>query len=155
MKKTKRHWLVLVLALSASVCAGRAVRKVEPSSIYGHWVVRRLIPTSGISAGPGDLGSWIGARVFYSASEVRFGSQVVENPWYKISRVSAKDFFRDSKFPLAEVGIHSRSVIEIDIVDRHGRDVLLKGPGSLLFVRSRDVLITVWDGGYFEMVRVK
>jgi hypothetical protein len=155
MRKPTKQWMALILALWACVCLGHAAPDVEPSSIYGHWVVKRLIPTSGISAGPGDLDPWIDARVSYSVSEASFGNHVVENVKYKITRVSAEDFFRDSKFPLEEIGIHSRSVIEINLVDDNGRDVLVKGPGSLLFIRSKNVLVTVWNGGYFEMIRAK
>lgn len=155
MNKTNRHLLALLLAFWAAACLARTVPSVDASSIYGNWIVSRLIPTSGISAGPEDLKPWVGARISYSASEASFGSETVKKLSYKISTVSARDFFVQNRIRLSEIGIHGASVVEIDLVDGHGRDVLVRGPGSFLFFRDANHLVTFWDGGAFEMVRAK
>lgn len=147
-------WLVVLC--SASVRVGSAETNLWPSSIYGHWVVKRLIPTSNVQAGPQDLDPLIATKIFYSASEARLGNQQpVKNPKYKVRRVSADDFYSDTKIALREIGIHAQSVIEIDLVDAQGRDVPVRGPGTSLFVRNRNDLVTLWDGGCFEMIRTQ
>jgi hypothetical protein len=155
MKKTNKHWLALILALCACAWLGHAAPSVELSSIYGHWVVKRLIPTSGISAGPEVLKPWVGTHISYSASAAKFGKQAIKIPRYNLRRVSAADFFVENKIRLKEVGIRAPFVFEIDVVDDRGRDVHVKGPGAFVLVRDANHLVTFWDGGAFEMVRVK
>lgn len=155
MIKTKKRWATLIVALFACVCFGHAAPDVKPSSIYGHWLVKRLIPTGGISAGPEDLNPWMGTGVFYSAAEARFGKQVIKNPKYKARRVSAADFFSENRIGLKEIGIRAPFVFQIDVVDDGGRDVHVRGPGPSVVIRDANHLVTFWDGGTFEMVRTK
>lgn len=147
--------LLLILCLT-TVYVGGAETNLGPSAIYGHWVVKRLIPTSNVQASPQSLDRLVGTRISYSASEARLGNQQpVKDPKYKVRRVSEDDFYSDTKIALREIGIRAHFVIEVDLVDTQGRDIPVKGPGTSLFVRNRNDLVTLWDGGYFEMVRTK
>ena len=129
-----------------------------PSDIYGRWVVKRLLPTSNVSAGPRELNAMIGATAVYSASRaefsaarVRFGVYVVKHPKYRLTRDSADEFFRDTYLSPRDIGILTEYVEDIDIQNADGTDV--NEPATLLYVRDKNHLVTIWDGGYFEMVR--
>lgn len=159
MKSTSlKFGLTLSLVVLGLVAVANGSVGAPLSSIYGRWVVKRLLTTSNISVGPRELNAMIGAvavysasRVKFSAPRVRFGVYVVEHPKYHVSRESTDEFFRDTYLGLPEIGVRGDSVEIIEIHDADDSDVI--APGTTLFIRDRNHIVTTWDGGYFEMVR--
>ena len=157
-----RFGLTLSLVVLGFVAVANGSDGALPADIYGRWVVKRLLPAGHISAGPRDLNAVVGTVAAYSASRVRvrvrassrrFGLDnfVVEHPKYRLTRDSADKFFQVTYISPRDIGILTEYVEEIDIQDADGNDVI--GPAALLFIRDKNHLVTIWDGGYFEMVR--
>jgi hypothetical protein len=164
MKRASLNFgLPLFLLFLSFVAVAKGSDVASPSYIYGRWVVRRLLPTNGISAGPRELNAVIGAVAVYSASRVqvrfpatqnaRLENFVVEHPKYRFHLASADEFFRDTYLSPRDIGILREYVEIIEIRNADGSDVIK--PATLLYVRDKNHLVTIWDGGFFEMVRQK
>jgi len=121
-----------------------------PASVCGHWVVTKVVPTSGISTSPRK--DFLGLEAEYLPSEMRFGNKVVvRNPLYRVERQSVAEFFKQSYDRLSELGIKGDSVLIIDVLDENGKDVIR--PGAVLHVRNSHQIITLWEGVYYLLER--
>ncbi len=155
--------LMLSLVVLGFVAVANGSDGALPSYIYGSWVVKRLLTTSNITAiVPSEEKAMIGTVAIYSASQVRvrfsspqerFGldNYVVDHPKYGLRRDSADEFFRETYLGLRDISIRGESVEIIEIRNADGSDVI--APGTMLYIRDKNHLVTTWDGGYFEMVR--
>ena len=155
--------LTLPLVVLGFVAVANGSDGALPSDIYGRWVVKRLITTSNVTAmTSAEAKAMMGSVAIYSASRVRFRVRassrrfglenfVVEHPKYRLTRDSADRFFRDNYLSPRDIGILTEYVEDIDIQNADGTDV--NEPATLLYVRDKNHLVTIWDGGYFEMVR--
>lgn len=155
MKRYTQIAVASILLLWTCVCTVHAMEDFQPPVIYGHWRISRLIPTTNIQTGPDNLKPWIGRKISYSDSEATFGDVIVKNPKYKLRRLSEDSFFSDNRISPREIGIRHQFISEIDLTDESGRVILSPGPGTTVFVRNKGKLVTLWDGGYFEMERSK
>ncbi len=142
----------IVLCLAAAHAAPRAVSSPQPpTSVCGHWVVKKILNTTNDQASPRSLKKYLGLEAEYLPSEMRFGNDVVPHPLYMVSRLSDVDFFKQNFIPLTQLGIGQKSVVVVEVKDHEGKDVVR--PGTELFVRTQNEIITTWDGGYFELSR--
>lgn len=147
---------LVCLAGLAAFCLGKAQAGSHatvsrpPAAVCGHWVVTKVIPTSGISAAPRR--EFIGMTVEYLPSRMRFGNLVaVRHPKYRVERQSAAKFLRLSHVRLSELGIKGSSVLLVNVLDEKGRDVIR--PGAGLEVRNTRQIITDWNGVYYLLER--
>jgi hypothetical protein len=155
MRQKSQLAVALLLLFCTGVCAADATEDFQAPAIYGHWKITRLIPTTNVQTGADNLKPWIGKKISYSDSVATFGDVVVKSPKYKVRRLSEDSFYSDNRISPREIGIRSESVTEIDLTDESGMTILSPGPGTTVFARSKDKLVTMWDGGYFEMERLK
>ena len=126
--------------------AAPSTKAQPPASVCGHWVVTKIIPTSGISTTPRK--EFLGVEVKYLPSEMQFGNEVtVHHPQYAVEHQSASEFFKESYIRPSELGIKGHSILIINVEDGDGKDVIR--PGASIFVRNSRELITLWDGVYY------
>lgn len=82
---------------------------------------------------------------------MKFGNYVVPRPLYRVSQLSDAEFFKQTLIPVTQLGIRAQSVAVVNVTDHSGNDVV--HPGTELFIRNDNEIITLWDGGYLELVR--
>jgi len=95
---------------------------------------------------------YLGQNVDYSATEMKFGVQVLQHPSYELERLTETEFFDQFGLPLKQIGITSDSVTMIRVLDSAGKNPFV--PGNVLFFRSKNVIVGTWDGVFFELARV-
>ncbi len=128
-----------------------AVTRQPPQPVCGHWVVKKVIPTSGISEAPNK--AFLGLRATYLPAEMEFGQRVrIFNPLYKERRWSRARFFQASHISASELGIKCKSVLEVDALDHRGGEVV--DVGTMLFIRNENRLVTLWNGVFYQLDRV-
>ncbi len=97
-----------------------------------------------------EAGRWRGKVARYTPSVARFGSDSCTTPTYASSRLTGRAFMNDFLTSLKSIGITADSVDVIEI-GCHGR---WTNPGAFLIIKDRGHILTVWDGVFFEMVRL-
>jgi len=148
--------IVCLVGLTA-LCPGKgqagthaAVSSRPPASVCGHWIVKKVIPTIGVSAAPRK--DFIGMKAEYLPSEMRFGSLVtVRRSFYRVRKWSRRKFFTEFHNHVAELGVKGESVLLVDVVDEHGNDIIR--PGAGLIIRNDHQIISDWNGVYYLLER--
>jgi len=119
-----------------------------PASICGHWIVKKAIPWA---VEPND--KYLGLQVEYLSQTMRFGKEVINNPIYTVARWSQRDFSKGFHgLYLNEIGIKGNSVVVVKVF-RHQKSKEFIGPGTLLFIRGRNQIITGWNGAFYVLQR--
>jgi len=141
----------LALCMSTGQANPQSTANAQPpASLCGHWTVTKIIPTSGISTSPRK--GFLAVEVEYLPSEMRFAKDViVHHALYATKRQSVPEFFKESYIRPSELGIKGDSVLVVNVLDAQGKDVI--GPGTSIFVRNSNEVITVWDGVYYLLKR--
>jgi len=121
-----------------------------PASIRGKWVVRRAM-WEGMRAMP--IGTYLGLPVEYSSQVMHFGKLVqVRNPLYLIRRLTWNDFFVGfGGTDMNKLGILGESYTSIIVLNHQGKDIAY--PGTILYIRNRNQIITFWDGVFYLLTR--
>jgi hypothetical protein len=133
------------------VVAPLLTAQIPARTIYGSWKIKRIIPTSNIQTSADDAKKYLGMEIVYSAEEFKFNGEAVEHPKYKTGRITADTFYEQYRAPLKELGVTRAAVATVEVQDAKGEAVL--NPGAIVFVRSSNTIVTMWDGIYFEVVR--
>lgn len=121
----------------------------KTDSFFGEWRVKKPIaycPIYGMD--DKTINSYIGKKAIYKLDAARFDNEICNNPQYKKEIVSNEDFFVGFHIEIKNLGISSDTIKVIEI----------KGwtnPGSYLIIKNKNSLITVWDGVFFELERIK
>jgi hypothetical protein len=125
--------------------------QISARSIYGSWKIERVIPSSNIQTSVDDAKKYVGVEIVYAGDEFRFGGEVIGHPRYKTGRMTAAVFYEQYRAQLKELGVTRGAVSTVEVLDEKGEAVL--NPGAIVFVKSADLIVTVWDGVYFEVRR--
>jgi hypothetical protein len=142
---------VLLSFLLAFAPLSPATAQISARSIYGRWKIKQIIPTSNIQTSADDAKKYLGVEIVYSAEEFKFGSEAVAHPKYKTGKMTAGEFYEQYRAQLKELGVTRGAVSTLEVQDAKGEGVL--NPGAIVFVRSANTIVTMWDGIYFEVVR--
>ena len=148
------HLVIFVILLTCSLTV--AVRPVCPaqdsaSVIYGSWTIKKIIPTSNVQTSADAAKKYLKTEIEYSRDKFMFGNETVEHPTYKAGKMTRDVFYEQYRLQLKELGVTSAAVSTIEVLDAKGEPVLQ--PGAIIFIKSSNVIITMWDGIYFEMMR--
>ena len=122
-----------------------------PASImYGQWrVVSSRCP--GICAmSTNESAQWNGKMARYSASVARFDADSCAAPSYASHLLTAGAFSDAHRVSLKSLGITADSVTVVEV----GCNGKWWAPGSLIIIKDQAHIFTLWDGVFFEMVRV-
>ena len=121
-----------------------------PKHHLGNWrVTGHQAP--GISAMPSDTAAtWVGRTAEYSRTRTRFGTEECDGPRYFPSTLSAEGFAAEFGVPVHALGLEAPLMV-ITVRCRDG----WTGPGTRLLVRNPDLMLTPWDGVFFELQRVR
>ena len=154
--KKHREWQfaatgALIVFVVALVLAPVVIAQVPARAICGRWKVKRVIPTTNIQTSPDDAKKYLGTEIVYAADEFKFGSEAAEHIKYKTGRMTAANFYEEYRAQLKELGVTRDWVSTIEVLDAKGDAVL--NPGATVFVRNANIIVTMWDGIYFEVVR--
>lgn len=118
-----------------------------PASICGHWIVKKAIPVA-VAPNP----NYLGLRAEYLRGMMHFGNIVkINKPLYKVERLSQDKFFSEFHNYPFELGINGNSVVVIDVLNGEGNEVV--NPGTLLVVRGKNHILTLWNGVYYLLSR--
>ena len=121
-----------------------------PQHHLGNWRVKGH-QAPGVSAMPADTAAaWVGRTAEYSNSRARFGTEECARPGYFSTTLAAGDFAAEFGVPAPALGLEA-PVTMITVRCRGGWTV----PGSRLLVRNPDLMLTPWDGVFFELQRVR
>ena len=119
------------------------------SSFFGEWEVKRPIaycPIFGMDEE--TIKNFMGKKAIYKFDMAQFDGEICNNPQYKEEVISDKDLFEGFHIDIKNLGIPSDSIKVIEVED-------WTNPGSYLIIKDKNNLITVWDGVFFELVRIK
>jgi hypothetical protein len=123
----------------------------SPSSVFGKWkVVNHVSP--GISAmTEAQADKWIGKEALYEQTKATFETETCANARYTVKVVDADNYLLDGfKVDAKAIGIKPRKLQIIEVTCGSSDWI---APGSLLIVKSKDRLVTFWDGVFFELAR--
>src|SRR5262245_28557951 len=83
-----------VLFFVPSASCGQNFHSSPPGWRWGCWVVRKLLPTSGVSGlHPKQVHAIIGIRIVFHPDFVRSGKFIAKNPRYSVGTLSDREFF--------------------------------------------------------------
>jgi hypothetical protein len=122
-----------------------------PSDVFGKWkVVRHFEP--GISAmDKTQADAWVGRDALFERTNATFGTQTCADANYAVTVVDADQYL------LEEFHIEAKSIeiehgkVPIVYVTCGGSDWI--APGGLLVVKSKERILTIWNGVFFELAR--
>lgn len=163
-KEYRRNRLSFKLAEPRSVTASGG-----QESVYGDW---KLTAVAGYGEVYGldekQTATWIGATAHYSPELARFDfpdgafvlycpgrtppPEMCRKPSYSYEIVTPKKFDNEFGVDRVTLGLLQRNIGVVEVSDNTGH---WDCPGSCLIVKSSDKLITLWDGVYFELTRMK
>ena len=134
------------LAIFAFVLLAPARTRVAPSPpswFWGCWVVKKSLPTAGISGlSQKRAEAIIGTRIIFTPDCARSGSTVIHSPKYSVKVLSARAFFELGYFPLNQIGINDQQVTEVEVAIPDSLSDL-DFAGSAVFLRKHDLVINV------------
>jgi hypothetical protein len=118
------------------------------TDVFGAWkVVAHYEP--GISAMTGtQADAWIGRAALYGLDSALFGDEKCAAATYSVRSIDGDQFYSDFRVKLSDisVGLSRVSIIEVMCA---GSD--WTAPGGLLVVKSKERMLTLWDGVFFEL----
>jgi|GEM_PF-2801799 beta-lactamase regulating signal transducer with metallopeptidase domain len=143
--------VVAVYVLSKEAAEAQLEAKED---FYGDWIIDQVVAYG--SAGTyskEDAEALIGESMSFSdKSATSFGDQasnlkdIVKNPDYESTIVTANDFLSDNRMTFEKLGITADSATEVTVSDA-------KGIGCIFLVKDDNTLIVMGGGTYFELVR--
>lgn len=124
-----------------------------PQWFWGCWVVKKLLPTSGVSGlSKEQVDAIIGRRVVFGKSCARSGAAVAQSPVYSTSVLSDRDFFSLGYASLAQIGVKDNKVVRVQLTKPEFSD--LDFAGNDVFLRENDLVIQV-ENDYFVAEKSK
>lgn len=131
-------------ALIVASCAARS-RPV----FQGDWRVI-WFTAPGISAlAPTEAARWIGTVATYDKRRAAFGAESCATPSYATRTMAPDEFAKEYRVRPADLGLQGDAVTLITVTCPSA----WTNRGSLLIVKSADVMLTMWDGVFFELER--
>lgn len=125
-----------------------------PSNFWGCWVVRKALPTAGISGlSPAQEKAMIGRRIVFTPTCARSGGTVIKSPKYSATVLSERDFFQLGYVRLGEIGIKEDKVTVVTL-DLPGHLSAADFPGVHAYLRKTDIVFDV-ENDYFVAKRAK
>lgn len=129
-----------------------AANTLSVQDIYGKWVPGKLLITSNVSAmSPERYKKYMKEykTFFYSNNKVKIGGKVVEHPIFKIKTFTASEVRSYFRLYLDELGINKETVDVIEVYKPNGD--FMSQPGSCLFLKNKNTIISICEGGFFEL----
>jgi uncharacterized protein YecT (DUF1311 family) len=154
MRRTALICCVLVFTVALSTVANSESPPISPPQwFWGCWVVKKLLPTSGVSGlSKEQVNALVGRRVVFGKSCARSGDAVAQSPVYSTSVLSDRDFFSLGYASLAQIGVKDNKVVRVQLTKPEFSD--LDFAGNDVFLRENDLVIEV-ENDYFVAERAK
>jgi hypothetical protein len=122
-----------------------------PFDVFGKWKVARHFEPGISSMDKTQADAWVGREACYDRTAATFGTEACTTANYVVNVVDADKYFLDEfRIEAKSVGIKPG---KIHILEVTCNDSDWIAPGSLLIVKNKEQLLTVWDGIFFELVR--
>lgn len=121
-----------------------------PFSICGSWVVKKYLSVNYRGTTSPDK-SLIGENARYNALQVKFGNLNIPYPNFRIIFLTHREFFRGFFMRVSDLGIHTKLVMVVDVIDQHDDDVV--APGGEIIVRRKNEILAYWNGIYYLLKR--
>lgn len=137
--------LMGALALPSPLLPGtRPTRPTSPPAwFWGCWVVKKPLPvTAVVGIGPKEEKAIIGTRIVFTPTCARSGKTVIESPAYKVTGLSAEEFWDLGRYPLSQIGIRAPRVTQVSLDLPNGMSDL-DFPGNYVYLRKKDIVIDV------------
>lgn len=124
---------------------------------YGKWVIKKVSGNGkGGTYDNDNLKEILGKNLSFSkeqsscfGDDASYLNNVVKNPTYKKTTVTADSFLKYWGVPISNTGISSNTVTEVEIDD--AKDF----PACIFFIKDDNTLILYGGGTFFELSRVK
>jgi len=154
MRRTALTCCVLVFTIALSTVANSESPPTSPPQwFWGCWVVKKLLPTSGVSGlSKEQVNALVGKRLVFGKSCARSGDAVAQSPVYSTSVLSDRDFFSIGYASLAQIGVKDNKVVRVQLTKPELSD--LDFAGNDVFLRENDLVIEV-ENDYFVAERAK
>lgn len=170
LKKIQLYVYIMVLIIVLTACSQTpaaidTVKTVEPSKveqqkdkdsvIMGQWIISKRLQTQNVSAVSEEEfeKNYLNKKVEYTSTSAQFGEDTLQKPSYESKEMSAEQFeqgYRGATFK--QLGIDADSAMVIEVTKEKEQWL---SPGGIIFVKNEEVLISYWDGVFFEMTRAK
>ena len=138
----------IVVLLGAALAVGSCAARSRPV-FQGDWRVI-WFTAPGISAlAPTEATAWIGTVATYDKDRAAFGRESCAAPSYATRTMTPDEFAREYRVRAADLGLQGDAVTLVTVTCPSA----WTSHGSLLIVKSADVLLTMWDGVFFELER--
>lgn len=144
--------LLLLLSVALNVMPAQATPE---RAVFGRWHVTGVLCPAGCGIGQTAADAWRGRSGQYSDTLARFHDSSCRKPRYATGYWPASGSYGGAR--LTELGISADSVLVVEVrcpsAPHRGSDPRWQAPGAFLVVTSRDRLLLVWQGVFFELSR--
>lgn len=144
------YQMMVMAALMLASATGPGTGETSgPGIIFGQWKIVSHLAVRISAMSDEEANHWHGKTAQYSELSAGFLEEICKTPSYSIKGVSEDDFFREFRADFKNFGImgHAVPIVEVSC------NGLWIAPGSTLIVKSRDTIVTLWNGVFFEFRR--
>lgn len=118
---------------------------------YGDWIITKKVASGKVSAYSDEqIKSFINKKIYYGSDKASFDVSVQSLPYYDIKTLSDSDFFNLSNVNVTDIGINSKSVVEVQIYSDKALKNFCNFTGGNFFIKDANTLIILDGGVYFE-----
>ena len=138
------------------LCAGAAHAQAMPVSITGSWRIVKILPTHNTPCwDPDRAKTLLGSTLKYRQGAMTWQGGEVEIPEALSRELSKRKFQDEYKVDLAELGIHTEPVTEIDLQheDADITGATTEVPGDTIVLAGPNRIVVSACGVFYEAVR--
>lgn len=144
---------LFVFTVQLSVATSAPTRSSPLDRLWGCWVVKKPLPTTGVNGlSQAQVDAIVGTHIVFGRACARSGHLVVASPKYSTKVVTARDFFAGGFVSLEQIGINDGQVIEVQLTNPLPLGVVF--PGDDVFLRKRDIVFEL-ENAYFLAERAR
>ncbi len=149
------RWALLLLTIFGA--AGIAQAQAMPASIAGTWRIVKILPTHNPQCWDADRASTlVGSTLKYRQGSMTWQGGQVDIPEALSRELSKRKFQDEYKVDLAELGIHTEPVTEIDLQheDADITGATTEVPGDTIVLAGPGRIVVSSCGVFYEALRV-
>ena len=143
--------IVGIVTLAAAVSFGSTEDPV--GFLRGKWRIGKKSYCPGICAmNRAKAKTFRGRTLEYSSDRMSNGQKTCTSPRYERQELSADEFFREYRCAPSDIGLTGKVVRTISI-SCPSREAGWPTVGDLALIKDSNMLLTLWDGVFFEVHR--
>lgn len=122
----------------------------EESPYYGTWVIKRVVPTSNVTALTTEsVNDYIGKKIIVNEKQIVTSKGTIENPVYQENILTDDDLYMNNRIHFSSLEVTDNTVTGIDVSNyQHETE---NGIGATFILTNDNRVYTIIGGGLFEL----